>query len=60
MFKHKEGKGSLFKNEVNEHSKAPDYTGSITIKGEVYDLSGWVDTTKNKDKFISISTKKVM
>lgn len=58
MFTHKEGHGNLFKNKVQENSNAPSYVGSIKIDGKIYDLSGWISTTKNKDKYISITSRK--
>jgi uncharacterized protein (DUF736 family) len=49
--------GSLFRNEKKASEKHPDYSGSITIGGIDYWLSGWVKESKAGKKFFSLSVK---
>ena len=49
-----EGKGGLFKNDFKEHSKHPDFTGSIRWNGEKIELGGWKSETKAGDPYLSI------
>jgi hypothetical protein len=41
----------------NANPKAPNYTGSITINGKEWELSGWDKQGKNGGNFISGSMK---
>ena len=41
----------------NSNPKAPNYTGSITINGKEWELSGWDKQGKNGASFISGSMK---
>ncbi len=55
-FEHKNGSGSLFKNEKKQPT-GPDYTGSMKdLAGKSWRLSAWVkDGTKGKYLSIAIS-----
>jgi len=50
------GSGLLFKNFRKRQEKHPDYTGTIEINGEKYDLAAWIKPLRSgKGKFMSIS-----
>ncbi len=50
-------KGALFKNKKKETDNHPDYNGSITVDGTEYWISSWLKTSKNGEKFMSLSVK---
>ena len=50
-----EKKGVLFKNNDKKSDKYPDYKGSATVNGVDYWLSAWVNTSKDGNKYMSIS-----
>jgi len=52
-------RGALFRNEDKDPNddKDRDYSGSINIEGTEYWLSGWIKTSKNGRKFLSLSVK---
>lgn len=52
-FVHKDGSGSLFKNEYKTESTHSDYKGSIMLNGKEYWLDGYVKEGK-KGKFFNI------
>jgi hypothetical protein len=57
-FEHKNGSGSLFKNEKKVPT-APDYTGSIKDHaGKSWRLSAWVKDG-NKGKFLSLAISEI-
>ena len=59
VFKHKEGKGSLFKNNYKEKETHPDLTGTCTdANGETWALAGWKSTTQSGEPYISITIDK--
>jgi len=59
VFKHKEGKGSLFKNNYKEKDSHPDLKGSCTDpNGVVWALAGWKSTTQGGDPYISVTIEK--
>ena len=54
-YKHKEGRGSLFKNNYKEKDNQPDYKGTMTdLKGNEYEISAWNGTTQAGDFKMSI------
>jgi len=50
--------GALFKNERKETEKHADYRGSINVEGHDYWLSAWLKTSRNGQKFMSLSVKR--
>lgn len=49
-------KGMLFINDKKGNEKAPDYKGKLDVNGKTYNLSGWVNTSKqNGTKYLSLS-----
>ena len=50
-----EAKGGLFKNDYKEHSKHPDFTGSVRWKGEKIELGGWKSETKAGVPYLSLN-----
>jgi uncharacterized protein (DUF736 family) len=56
-FTHKEGAGSLFKNEKKTAENQPDYRGEIMLKGETLVIAGWVKESKTGKKFVSLKVE---
>lgn len=56
-FQQKDGSGSLFRNKRKEADQHPDHTGSITVAGVQYWLSGWIKQTKDGEKYFSLSVR---
>lgn len=56
-YEHRDGQGSLFKNDKKGNPKAPDYRGDAKLSGEMYELAGWIKTGA-KGNFLSIAIKK--
>jgi hypothetical protein len=50
-------KGVLFKNGEKSKDEDRDYSGSATINGCEYWLSGWKRTSKSGTPFLSLSFK---
>jgi hypothetical protein len=50
-------KGILFKNDRKESDEDRDYSGSATINGREYWLSGWKRKSKSGTPFLSLSFK---
>lgn len=48
-------RGVLFKNKYKEKPNQPDATGEITINNTTYRLSGWNKTSKNGERYVSVS-----
>ena len=44
---------ALFKNDKDGNEKRPDYRGTMMIAGVEYDLSAWIKTSKNGNKFMA-------
>jgi hypothetical protein len=55
-YEKKDGDFVLFKNEKEEGSNKPDYTGEVLIKGVTYRIGGWIKEGQ-KGKFIAGSAK---
>ena len=53
----KENRGVLFKNDDKQSDNHPDYKGSINIDGIEYWLSSWIKTSKQGNKFMSLSVQ---
>ena len=53
---HKEGQGSLFKNE-KQNERQPDFRGSIMIKGVTYNISAWNRTSQNGRQYLSLQAE---
>lgn len=53
-YDHRDGQGTLFKNDRKSTDKHPDYTGSIKLPdGHEYWLSGWIKQGQ-KGQFLSV------
>lgn len=52
-FEHKEGQGSLFKNE-KLNDRQPDFKGTIMIQGVTYEIAAWEKTSQRGTKFLSL------
>jgi hypothetical protein len=48
--------GILFKNARKTEDRHPDYTGTITINGEQFELSAWIKEGQ-KGKFMGLSAQ---
>ena len=53
-YEHKENKGSIFKNEKKEKETHPDYTGQINVGGTLYNISAWVNESKDGKKYFGL------
>jgi uncharacterized protein (DUF736 family) len=49
--------GVLFANDKREKDTHPNMTGKINVDGVDYWLSAWTKTSKNGNKFLSLSVK---
>jgi hypothetical protein len=49
-FEHEDMSGNLFKNEKKEKKKQKDYWGSCKIRGEVYEIAGWINISQDTGK----------
>ena len=54
-YEHKENKGSLFKNDKKEEEKQPDFTGQANVDGTLYNVSAWINESKNGKKYFGMS-----
>jgi len=52
-YEHKEGQGSLFKNE-KQNDRQPDYKGTILIGGTTYEIAAWERTSQRGTAFLSL------
>jgi len=55
-YEHKEGQGSLFKNE-KQNERQPDYKGTIVIGGTAYEIAAWEKTSQRGSKFLSLQAQ---
>jgi uncharacterized protein (DUF736 family) len=51
------GGGVLFRNDRKQTENSPDYSGAINVGGTEYQLSGWIKTSKNGTKFMSLAIR---
>lgn len=52
-YEHKEGQGSLFKNE-KQNDRQPDYKGTILINGATYEIAAWERTSQKGVQYLSL------
>lgn len=52
-YEHKEGQGSLFKNE-KANDRQPDFKGTIVIGGVTYEVAAWERTSQKGMQYISL------
>jgi hypothetical protein len=52
-YEHKDGQGSLFKNDYKTSEAHPAYKGQIMVKGELLDIAAWVKDGQ-KGQFLSL------
>ena len=52
-YEHKEGQGSLFKNE-KQNDRQPDYKGTILINGVTYEVAAWERTSQKGMQYLSL------
>jgi len=53
----KDGSGALFKNDKGGNEARPDYRGDLMLNGVQYEISSWLKTAQNGNKFMSLSVK---
>ena len=51
-------RGALFRNDKGDNPKRPDYRGRCTIDGKQYRMSGWLKTSHNGDRYMSLAFSK--
>ena len=52
-YEHKEGQGSLFKND-RQNDRQPDFKGTILIGGTTYEIAAWNRTSQNGREYLSL------
>lgn len=52
-YEHKEGQGSLFKNE-KANDRQPDFKGTIVIGGVTYEVAAWKKTARSGKEYMSL------
>lgn len=52
-YEHKEGQGSLFKNE-KQNDRQPDMKGTVMIKGVLYEVAAWNRTSQSGREYVSL------
>jgi hypothetical protein len=57
MDNHGNNKCALFRNDRKAKETQPDYSGTVTIDGVSYWLSGWINEGKDSRKYISLSLR---
>jgi uncharacterized protein (DUF736 family) len=48
--------GAIFKNEKKADNQ-PDYKGKINVKGQEFEISGWIKTSKEGKSFLSLKVQ---
>jgi hypothetical protein len=56
-YEHREGSGSLFKNDKREKDSQPNARGDALVGGILYEIAAWTKTDKNGNKWQSLSFK---
>lgn len=56
-YEQKDNSGSMFTNTRKETDSHPDRTGSATIAGKAYWVSGWIKQDKNGKPWLSLAFK---
>lgn len=57
-FEQKDNSGALFKNpDKTPDNNYPDYRGPCMVGGKELEVSAWLKTSKNGNKFMSLSFK---
>lgn len=51
-------RGALFRNDKGDNPKRPDYRGRCTIEDIQYKISGWLKTSHNGDRYMSLAFSK--
>lgn len=54
-YEHKEGQGSLFKNE-KQNDRQPDFKGTILIGGITYEVAAWERISQKGEKYFSLQS----
>lgn len=54
-YEQKDNTGSLFINEKKDSPKAPFFTGTCKVDGNVWRVAGWKRESKNGKNYISLS-----
>jgi len=54
---HKEGRGSIFRNEDKSDDKDRDYSGQLNVEGRMFWVSGYIAETKTGKKFLNLVIK---
>lgn len=57
-YEHKESKGAIHKNKYKEQDGHPDYRGGICWEGEQLEVSGWINTDKNGNKYLGLEVQR--
>lgn len=57
-FEKRDNSGAVFKNTRKETDKHPDCTGTATIEGKDYWVSGWLKQDRNGNQFLSLAFKR--
>lgn len=53
-YEQKDNSGAMFVNDKKESETHPDRKGSAMIDGKQYWVSGWVNTSKTGNKYMSL------
>lgn len=56
-YEHKDGSGSLFKNDDKQQETHADYKGQCKINGVEMWVNAWKKETKNGEVYLSLSFK---
>jgi len=50
----KDNTGTLFVNDKGDNDKRPDRSGDAMIDGVMYKMSGWINTSKTGNPYLSV------